>query len=302
MTDTPWALYMGCVIPNRLPYMEVAMRETLSHFEIPTQDISGFTCCPNPLTLSHIDHEAALVISARNLAIAEEKGLNILTPCNGCFEALKGTGVCLQEDAELREKVNTILSKTGHEFKGTIQVKHLIQFLFEDIGLGTIAESVVHPLIDLMVATHIGCHILRPSNLLNVDDAQRPTILHQLVRALGAKTVQYPDEMDCCGYGTRPADKDMALKMTGNKLENMKLAGAEALVVICPACTLQFDLMQRLALRDAEDKTPLPVFYYPELLNLALGTSPDKMGFNLHRVKVDPVLNKLLPDLALPST
>ena len=121
MTDTPWALYMGCVVPNRLPYMEVAMRETLSYFEIPTQDISGFTCCPNPLTLSHIDHEAALAISARNLAIAEEKGLNILTPCNGCFEALKGTGVCLQEDAGLREKVNTILSKTGHEYKGTNQ-------------------------------------------------------------------------------------------------------------------------------------------------------------------------------------
>jgi heterodisulfide reductase subunit B len=273
--------------------MEVAMRETLRLFEVPTQDLSGFTCCPNPLTLSHVDHEAALAISARNLAIAEEQGTNILTPCNGCFEALKGTSVCLKEDKELREKINSILTKTGHEFKGSIQVKHFIQFLFEDIGLGTIAESVVYPLNDLVVATHIGCHILRPSNLLNVDDAQRPTILHQLVQALGAKTVQYPDEMDCCGYGTRPADRDMALKMTGTKLENIKRAGAEALVVICPACTLQFDLMQRLALRDAEDKTPLPVFYYPELLNLALGTPPEKLGLELHRVKVDPVLAKI---------
>lgn len=296
MTESPWALYMGCVIPNRLPYMELAMHETLRHFQIETKEISGFTCCPNPLTLPHIDHQAALAISARNLAIAEEQGLNILTPCHGCFEALKGTAICLQEDKDLRAEINTILEKTGHEYKGTVQVKHFIQLLFEDIGLGTIAEAIVHPLTDLVTAIHVGCHILRPSNLLNVDDAQRPTILHQMVRALGAKTVQFQDEMDCCGYGTRPADKDLSLKMTGAKLENMKSAGAEALVVICPACTLQFDLMQRLALREAEDKSPLPVFYYPELLNLALGTPPEKLGFQEHRVKVSSILTKLFPE------
>ena len=294
MSNSSWALYMGCVIPNRLPYMEVAVRETLQYFEINANDIDGFSCCPNPLTLPHIDHHAALAISARNLAVAEKQGMDILTPCNGCFEMLKGTAVCLHDDKELREEVNTILAQTGHEYKGTVKVKHFIQLLFEDIGLGTIAESVIYPLKDLTVAVHVGCHILRPSNLLNVDDAQRPTILHQLVRALGAKTVQFPDEMDCCGYGTRPADRDLALKMTGIKLENMKRAGAEALVLICPACTLQFDLMQRLALRDVEDKTPLPVFYYPELLNLALGTPPQKLGFEQHRVKVDQVLARLL--------
>ncbi|MFX1564774.1 MAG: CoB--CoM heterodisulfide reductase iron-sulfur subunit B family protein [Promethearchaeota archaeon] len=294
MGEAAWALYMGCVIPNRLPYMEVAMRETLQHFEIKYQEIAGFSCCPNPLTLPHIDHHAALAISARNLAVAEKAGLNILTPCNGCFEMLKSAAVCLEDDKELREEINTILAKTGQEYRGTVKVKHFIQLLFEDIGLGTIAESVVDPLTDLTVAVHVGCHILRPSTLLNVDDAQRPTILHQLVRALGAKTVQFPDEMDCCGYGTRPADRDLALKMTGIKLDNMKRAGAEALVLICPACTLQFDLMQRLALREFEDKTPLPVFYYPELLNLAIGIPPQKLGFAQHRVNVDPVLAKLL--------
>jgi heterodisulfide reductase subunit B len=285
---------MGCVIPNRLPYMEVAMRETLRHFEIETHDIKGFTCCPNPLTLPHIDHRASLAISARNLAVAEEQGMNILTPCNGCFEMLKGSAVRLQEDKNLLEEINGILAKTGHHYKGTVRVKHFIQLLFEDIGLGSIAESVVHPLNDLIVAVHVGCHMLRPSNLLNVDDAQRPTILHQLVRALGAKTVQFPDEMDCCGYGTRPADRELASQMAGIKLENMKQAGAEALVLICPACTLQFDLMQRLALRNFEDKTPIPVFYYPELLNLALGTPPQKLGFKQHRVDVQPVLAKLV--------
>lgn len=302
MKDQAWALYLGCVIPNRLPYMEVAIRETLRHFDIKTQDISGFTCCPNPLTLPHIDHKAALAISARNLALAEEQGFHILTPCHGCFETLKVSSVCLQKDKALREEINSILAKTGHEYKGTTQVKHFIQLLLEDIGLGTIAESVVHPLSNLSAAVHVGCHILRPSRLLNVDDAQRPTLLHQLVRALGAKTIQFQDEMDCCGYGTRPADRDLSLKMTSLKLENMKNAGAEALVVICPACTLQFDLMQRLALREAEDKTPLPVFYYPELLNIAMGTAPGKLGFDLHRVKVDSVLTKLLPTTAHPTS
>lgn len=298
MTDQTWALYLGCVIPNRLPYMELAIRETLHHFDIQTQDLTGFTCCPNPLTLPHIDHHAALAISARNLAIAEEQNLPILTPCHGCFEALKGTASYLQEDKELRQEINSILAKTGHEYQGTTQVKHFIQFLFEDIGLGTIAESIIHPLYNLRVAVHVGCHILRPSKLLNVDDAQRPTLVHELVRAIGIKTVSYQDEMDCCGYGARPADRELSLQMAGIKLDNMKRAGAEALVVICPACTLQFDLMQRLALRHTEDKTPIPVFYYPELLNLALGTPPNKLGFELHRVKVESALSKILPQLA----
>ena len=105
MTERPWALYMGCVIPNRLPYMELAMRETLKHFEIVTRDIPGFTCCPNPLTLPHIDHHAALAMSARNLAIAEEQDLNILTPCHGCFEALKGTAKTLQNDALAQARI-----------------------------------------------------------------------------------------------------------------------------------------------------------------------------------------------------
>jgi heterodisulfide reductase subunit B len=276
--------------------MEVAIRETLRHFEISTQEISGFTCCPNPLTLPHLDHKAALVIAARNLAIAEEHSLSILTPCHGCFETLKGSAKQLNEDKELRAQVNEILKKTRHEYKGTTEVKHFIQLLYEDIGPKTIAESVIHPLTHLNAALHTGCHILRPSTLLEVDDAQRPTFFHTLLRAIGANTVSYKDEMDCCGYGTRPADRELSLKISGIKLSNMKAAGADALVTICPACFLQFDLLQRLALRHTDDPTPLPVFYYPELLSVALGTPPAKLGFNLHRVKVDDILGKIFSE------
>ncbi len=296
MSTNKWALYLGCVIPNRLPFMELAIRETLHHFKIPIQEIPGFTCCPNPLTLPHLDHKAALAIGARNLAIAEEHSLPILTPCHGCFETLKGSAKQLNENKELRTQINEILTKTGHEYKGTTEVKHFIEFLYEDIGPDTIAESVIHPLSHLNVALHTGCHIIRPSNLLEVDNGQRPTFFQTLIRAIGANPVSYKDEMDCCGYGTRPADGELSLKISGIKLSNMKAAGADALVVICPACFLQFDLLQRLALKHTDDSTPLPVFYYPELLNIALGTPPAKLGFNLHRVKVDDILGKIFSE------
>ncbi|MFX1562198.1 MAG: CoB--CoM heterodisulfide reductase iron-sulfur subunit B family protein, partial [Promethearchaeota archaeon] len=257
MTNSDWALYMGCVIPNRLPYMELAIRETLRHFDIPSQELDGFTCCPNPLTLPHLDDEAALAIAARNLAIAESKELPILTPCHGCFETLKGAAVRLKSDNELLGKINKILGKIGHEYKGTTQVKHFIQLLYEDIGPDAIAEAVINPLADFDAALHVGCHILRPSHLLEVNDAQRPVLLDQLVRAIGITPIRYQDEMDCCGYGTRQADRDLSLNMLGNKLSHMKEAGAQAIIVICPACTLAFDLLQRMALRFTSDKEPL---------------------------------------------
>ena len=295
MTEKPWALYMGCVIPNRLPFMEIAIRETARHFNIPLKEIDGFTCCPNPLTLPHVDHHAALAITTRNLAIAEEQGLPILTPCNGCFEMLKGASVRLKEDKELLNHINGIIAKTGHEYKGKTEVKHFIQLLFEDIGPEAIATKVELPLTGLRVALHIGCHIVRPSHLLDVDNGQRPTLLNDMVEALGARTIRYQDEMDCCGSGTRPVDRDLSLKMAGRKLAHMKQAGADALVVICPACTLQFDLLQRMALRHTDNQDPLPVFYYPELLCLALRTSPDQLGLSQHRVKVDSALAKIAP-------
>ncbi len=295
MAEQRWALYMGCVIPNRLPFMEMAVRETLRHFSIPIKEIDGFTCCPNPLTFPHIDHHAALAVTARNLAIAEEQGLPILTPCNGCFEMLKGASVRLKGNKELLGQVNEILAKTGHEYKGKTEVKHFIQLLFEDIGPETIANQVELPLTGLRVALHIGCHIVRPSHLLGVDNGQRPTLLYQMVEALGARAIRYQDEMDCCGSGTRPVNRDLSLKMTGNKISHMKQAGADAMVVICPACALQFDLLQRMALRHTDNQDPLPVFYYPELLCLALRTPPDQLGLSQHRVKVDSVLAKITP-------
>lgn len=299
MAAKGWALYMGCVIPNRLPFIEVAIRETLHHFGVPTEDLQDFTCCPNPLSLAHLDHQAALAMAARNLAVAQKHNVDIITPCCGCFETLKGAAVQLSTDEGLRDQVNKILGKIGFEYDGNGQVKHVIQFLFEDIGVAAIADAVEHPLRGLRVALHYGCHLLRPSSILNVDDALHPTFLHNLVHALGATPVSYQDEMDCCGQGTRVGDRDLSFRMAGTKLSHIQRAGADALVVACPACFLNFDLFQRLALKSQPCQDPVPVFYYPELLCLALGTPVERLGLGSHRVKVDSALARVSPRLSL---
>lgn len=292
MATKGWALYMGCVIPNRLPFIEVAIRETLRHFGVPTEELQEFTCCPNPLSLAHLDHQAALVIAARNLAVAQNHNLDIITPCCGCFETLKTAAVQLAADEEVRDQVNEILSELGYEYKGNRQVKHIIQFLYENIGTAAIADAVERPLRGLRVALHYGCHLLRPSSILNVDDALSPTFLHNLVHAIGATPVAYQDEMDCCGQGTRVGDRDLSFRMAGTKLSHIQQVGADALVVACPACFMNFDLFQRMALKSQPRQDPLPVFYYPELLCLALGTPVERLGLAAHRVKVDAALAK----------
>ena len=301
MAAKGWALYMGCVIPNRLPFIEVSIRETLRHFQVLTQDLQEFTCCPNPLSLAHLDHQAALAMAARNLAVAQNHNVDILTPCCGCFETLKGAAVELSTNEELRDQVNTILGEIGYEYKGNGQVKHVIQFLYENIGVAAITDAVEHPLRGLRVALHYGCHLLRPSNILKVDDALHPTFLHTLVHALGATPIPYQDELDCCGQGTRVGDRDLSLSMAGTKLSHIQQVDADALVVACPACMIQFDILQRLALRNQPNHNPVPVFYYPELLCLALGTPIERLGLGLHRVKVDAALAKVFPRLSLAA-
>jgi heterodisulfide reductase subunit B len=301
VTTKGWTLYMGCVIPTRLPFIEVSIRETLRRFEVPIKELQEFTCCPNPLSLAHLDQQAALAIAARNLAVAQNHNVDIITPCCGCFETLKGAAAQLSTDEELREEINEILREIGFEYKGNVQVKHIVEFLYQDIGVAAIADAVKHPLRGLRVALHYGCHLLRPSNLLKVDDALHPTFLHNLVHAIGATPISYQDEMDCCGQGTRAGDRDLSFRMAGRKLSHIQEAGADGLVVTCPACFLNFDLFQRLALKSQPRQDPVPVFYYPELLCLAVGTPVERLGLAAHRVKVDSALERVTPRLALPA-
>ena len=193
------APFFGCMISAKYPHFEAAVRYTLPRLGFELVDLDGFTCCPDPIYFQASDKLTWLSIAARNIAIAEEAGLDLMTCCSGCTSSLAETNFLLKNDDELRERVNKRLERVGKKFKGTIRVRHIATVLRDDIGYEQVAKSIVKPLAGLKVAFHYGCHLLKPREIMNVDDPQHPTLLEELVKAIGAEPISHRQRILCCG-------------------------------------------------------------------------------------------------------
>lgn len=289
---TTYALFLGCTIPARQPHYELAARKALTKLGINLIDLENMTCCAPP-PLQSIDMETSLAIAAYNICLAEEADLDIVTLCTGCFESLAMTNTLLKEKEELRERVNKILSNAGKEFKGNKQVKHYLQVLMNDVGLSNLKKNVTKPLNKLKVAAFSGCHLLRPSALLRFDDPERPKIFDSLIEALSAKSIWYKNKLKCCGGLLRGYADDVALAIAKDKIVNASKAGADCISTLCPFCFLTLDLGQMLIKTTYKEEYNIPIVHYAELLSISLGVDPKELAPDFHKIKLDPVLNKI---------
>jgi heterodisulfide reductase subunit B len=287
-----YALFLGCTIPARQPNYELSARKALTKLGIKLVDLDDFTCCCPP-PIQSINLETSQAVAAYNICLAEEAGLDIITLCNGCFESLAMANAALKKDKKLRAKVNEILSKAGKEFKGTIKVKHFLQVLIDDIGVECVKASVVKPLSTLKVAPFYGCHSLRPSELLEFDDPERPHILEDLIEALGAESVEYRDKLKCCGGLLRGISDDLALDLAREKLVNTSKAGAECIATLCPFCFVALDIGQIQVKSKFNEVYDMPILHYSELLALALGVEPEELALRTHKIKTNKILEKI---------
>lgn len=283
-------MFQGCTIGNRIPFIEASSRKVFDRLGIKTSD-AAFACCPDPVGQNSIDHLSWLAMAARNLTLAEEEGKDIISLCNGCFQTLKLVNKELSHNDHEREKINDILKKIGREYKGTIKVKHFVEVLHE-YGPDKIKEFVVKELSGLKVACHHGCHYNRPSEIVETDDPMNPVKLRELVAATGAIPVDYGEEVLCCGSGVANAEEAPGMQILSNKLLSASKAGAEVLVVNCPACFQQFDSNQKKAGTQSNNTFNIPVLYLTELMALAFGENPDNLGLKFHRVRLSGFLEK----------
>lgn len=279
-----FAMFWGCTIPWKLPFIETAARKVLPMVDIEFVDLP-FSCCPDPTGIQSLDLTTWYALAARNICIAEKKELDILTICNGCFETLKSANKKLTEDSRFKSKINKILKETGREFKGKIQVRHIQDVLYNDLGPEKLREQVINP-IDLKVATHVGCHYTRPEEVMQTDDPNYPVQLDELVEVLGTTSVPYLNRNLCCGAGAKGVDFQVALSVSKEKLLSVQKSDAQAMVVHCPTCFYSYDTQQLLVKRKVKG-LKVPVLHYLELLGIALGLNPSELALNQHRVKVD---------------
>jgi heterodisulfide reductase subunit B len=286
-----YALYLGCLIPARELSYELATRTVMPALDVELMDMEGTSCC-GPFAIQSLDYTGWLALAARNLCIAEKMKLDIMALCNDCYESLMMVNETLKKDKETREKVNEILSVANKKFKGTVNVKHTMDVLVEDVGLDKIRSKVTKPLDGLRVATQVGCHLVRPK-MLHAGEGRGFEVLDDLVRALGAEAVNYDDKEVCCGGPLRDIDDHLSRSLSNRKLSALKRANVDCVVTACPFCYIQFDLGQLEIKRLLKEEYNIPVLHFVELLSLAMGYKSETLQLREHRVPIDKIVKKL---------
>ena len=290
-----YAFFLGCVMPVKYPGHESATRLVAEALGIELVDLP-FSCCSAPTLLKLVHYDSWLALAARNLALAEQEGLSILTVCNGCTNTLKEAKQVLENDSAKKKKVNEALRPWGKEFKGEVEVRHLLDVLRDDVGLEAIRTR-TRKVLQFRIGCHYGCHFFRPPRIMYPDRLSAskhflPTQMDEILGAAGVTPVQYNRRLLCCGSGLgTKVDLDAANEITREKLSHMADKEVQAICVGCPSCFEQFDRAQVLLNRKEECNFAMPVLYISQLLGLAFGVPQEKLGFDQHRTKVTPLLN-----------
>lgn len=292
-----YALYLGCAIPIKYPGFEAATRLVCELLGIELTDLP-FACCPPPTSLKLVHYDSWLALAARNICLAEEAGLDVLTLCSGCVNTLKEANHILKQNEAKRRKVNRVLEEHNHTFKGTSEVTHILDVLYQDAVVEQMIKKQVRD-IPLRVGCHYGCHYFRPPKVMypgELSDAGSyvPVKMDHLLSILGVEPTEYSRKFLCCGspLGAN-VDQDAGYAITREKLGHLQERNIQAISVICPSCFEQFDMGQIVLSRKSKDKHKIPSFYLTQLVGLALGMGPKDLGLDVHRVKSKKLLETI---------
>jgi heterodisulfide reductase subunit B len=272
---------------------EISARKVANKLGLHLSDVPDFSCCGYPIKSIH--HYAYLLMAARNLALAEKRGLPLCTLCSACCGSLTEANHEIQGDEKLRNQINEDLSKwLGLHYEGRVQVTHFIRALDQEAVREKISRQVQINLSSLRVAPHYGCHYIKPSTIYHgIEDPEDPKSLDELIQATGALSIQYEDKLQCCGGGVLAIDEQVALAMAHKKLDHLRLQQADAMVLICPFCNVMYEGNQRKIEKVYQTEYKLPILYYPQLLGLALGLGPDEIGMKMNRVRTTELMKKI---------
>jgi len=289
-----YALYPGCTVLGRGRNYEMAARAIAKVFDIEFIDLVDFECCGFPIKSVH--YETFIMMGARNILAAEEKELNICTLCSACTSSLTEVNKHLIEHFDEKTKIVATLKRQGIDYRmgRNINVKHFTKILYEDICPDEIEKLVKKKLSNLNIAPHYGCHYLKPTDIYeNPEDPENPHSLDELIRLTGANSINYNEKMRCCGAGVLAINEDLAYSIARPKLEELSKNSTDAMVLMCPFCSVMYDDNQRKTGQKFQEEYNIPVLYYPQLLGLALGLDEKLLGLRMNRVSTKTLVEKI---------
>lgn len=270
-----FAYYPGCSLESLSVSYHQSALESAAALDIELQEIEDWNCC-GATAYFHADELLAHTLTARNLAIAERDGLDFVAPCSGCYKNAYFTNQYLKEDPDLADHINFALEEDNLHLDGNITVKHLLEVYVKDIGLDTIKDKVTNPLEGLRVAPYYGCQLMRPKK--DSENVENPQFFEELLAAIGADPVEYGSKMRCCGGSLIMTNRDAALDMVFQLLLDASKNETDVIATICPLCNVNLEAYQKQVNQDYKTYFKVPVMYFTQLVGIALGIAPGKLG------------------------
>jgi heterodisulfide reductase subunit B2 len=288
--------FPGCTLNTTGKGFDNAVRASAAAVGLELVELSEWNCCGATYPLI-IDNMLELAAPAHVLLAARDHGLGsdgqgsiLTTACTTCYNVLKRTNKFLREHEEERERINAFVED---DYAGEVEVKDILHLLRDDIGFQAVQEKVRIPLAGLKVASYYGCMVLRPPSEVAYDDPDHPTSLDDLMVALGATAVDFPHKNECCGAYLAVKAPDVTREMVYTVVRSAQAAGAEALVTNCPLCQFNLDKQQAEMRKTYAGYRPVPVFYFSQLMGLALGLDSQDYGWERHYVDARPLVARL---------
>ena len=274
------AYYPGCTLKTKAKNLEDPAIASMEVLGVKLEEIPRWNCCGAVYSLAEDDliHQVAPV---RNLIRAKEQGQDKLaTLCAFCFNTLKRANLLMRENGEKRDTLNSFMDEEI-DYGGEVKVVHLLEVLRDEIGWGALAQKVKLPLRELKVAPYYGCTLLRPREVA-IDNVENPTILREFLEALGASPVDFPESTRCCGSYQIISNPDDISEYARDIFNSALSHGAEALVLTCPLCDYNLGQGQKELMKKHNEFKEMSLFYFTQLLALALGLDPQVCHFELN--------------------
>lgn len=282
-----FAYFPGCSLEKMASSYHMSAMETTKKLGIKLREIEDWNCC-GATTYFYIDELLAYTLCARNLAIAEKTGLDVVAPCSACYKNMFFTAANLKKDPDLAEHVNFALEEDNLHFDGKIGVKHLIEVFAKDVGPEELKSKVTQPLNGIRVAPYYGCQIVRPQK--EKEDVEQPQFFEEMLASIGATPVNYPLKMRCCGGSLIISSRTAALSMVRNLLQCAVDAQATVVATACPMCQVNLEVYQQQVNQEFGTNFAVPIMYFTQLIGLAMGISQKKLGIGKEFVATAPAL------------
>lgn len=289
-----FTLFQGCNIPARVSQYADATEAVCKKLDIELVELDKFNCCGYPAR--NIDHRTFVLSAAKNLALAEMAGLDMMVMCKCCYGSLKKAECVLGEDQDLKKDINAVLAKEKLHYEGRVGIKHLLTVMYSDVGTENLKPLISKTFSGLQIAVSYGCHALRPSKITGFDDPVSPKIFDELVEITGAFSVEWSRKLDCCGAPLTGINDRLAMDMASKKIASARDAGAHYLCTACPYTHIQFDWVQNQMAPNSDDWEPLAPILYPQLLGLCMGIDATTLGLANNRLELADISSFLMTE------